>query len=550
MNARLFAVSLVAAATAGVIVAAGCGGHSKGHGPTVYSFTTPDGSVQSRIEETDLADGSQKFHGETIEDFRPGYPLALRLLEDVEIDSSGRLVHADLSIHNTVGATEIVKRVVFDPAAGEVRVTRPSGSTIWKVPNDEPWLYYPFASDPFFSVATSSPLSAWVIARGVSAAPKVRFLVYDDLLQLEINAGTSATILYAANDTINVGPDFIDSIVVAAAGATLIRTTQVVPRANLAVVPEVTPATVAFPDCTVPGTVEQFAVASSGGVMIKGEVDLPAGPGPFAFVVFNAGSGGADRDEYVGGIPRWACLAKPLVEAGIAVARYDDRGHGLSGGDASLATFDDRTADAVAVAGEIAARADLNPARLFLLGHSEGVAHVSAAAAVVPAVDGLLFLSGVGTSGLSTFVEQSQTVLDNYGAPASFVAAFQTQRESDAAQIAAGTYPATTYGGITVDFWKQFFLFDGAALAATAHRPTAIFQGGADWQVDPKNATLLANAITGAGEADVTVHAYAGDGHFESTAPVGFPVCGDEYFVPLSWDATLTSDLVAWVEAH
>jgi alpha-beta hydrolase superfamily lysophospholipase len=230
--------------------------------------------------------------------------------------------------------------------------------------------------------------------------------------------------------------------------------------------------------------------------------------------------------------------------------RYDDRGHGATGGSVATVTFHQRTLDAIAVAQEVATRADLAPGELFLLGHSEGVAHVSEAASAVPEVSGLLLVAGVGTNGETAWQEQFDVVTHRYGMPQAWISSVEASRASIASQIVAGTYPDPTFGGLTTTFWKEFFLFDGAALAADAARPTAIFHGAADWQVDPRDADLLAEAITGAGQSDVTVHLYAGDGHFVSAAPPGYPSSGDEYWVPKGWDPAMVSDLVAWVNAH
>jgi hypothetical protein len=89
---------------------------------------------------------------------------------------------------------------------------------------------------------------------------------------------------------------------------------------------------------------------------------------------------------------------------------------------------------------------------------------------------------------------------------------------------------------------------NGAELAAVAAKPTAIFQGDADWQVDPRNASLLAAAVAGAGVADVTLFQYPALGHLESRAPAGYPPMGDEYRLPVDWDEGLVGDLVAWVQ--
>lgn len=515
-----------------------------------WFFTSPQDLAQARVDRTVYKDGRETLHGETVHDYNPYFAARLEAVEDVELDADGRLVWADLSLRNTIGQTVIEKRITLDVAAGEIHVTRPAGYAVWPVPNDVPWIYYPFASDMFFGLPTSSPVAAWVIARGAAAEDQARWVLWDYLVEdvTDTSATTYEGDFFASIDAFRVDADFVEWIEPGALGGGRMERTDVDPGtlAGFTVAPGVTPLT--WPDCTLPGTSADFSVTSSDAGIVFGTVNLPAtGTAPYPFVVFNAGTGGADREEVIGGIPRWTCLAKPLLEAGIAVARYDDRGHGETGG--PLVDFATRSHDAAAVASYVAARSDLDTTRLFLLGHSEGVAHVSEAAVAVPEVDGLLLVAGIGTNGGLALVEQGETLLEGYGMPATYVADFMAQQQQFIDQVNAGTYTGDT-GGFPIEFWEQFFQFDGGALAAAANRPTAIFQGGVDWQVDRRHALLLRDAILGAGQSDVTVYEYENNGHFVSPAPTTHPSMSDEYFLPINWNAQLQADLVAWIQAH
>ncbi len=73
------------------------------------------------------------------------------------------------------------------------------------------------------------------------------------------------------------------------------------------------------------------------------------GAGKLPVVVLIGGSGPADRDGTVAGIPVLGQIAQGLVEAGIMVVRYDKRGIGQSGGRAETATLADYADDARAV---------------------------------------------------------------------------------------------------------------------------------------------------------------------------------------------------------
>jgi dipeptidyl aminopeptidase/acylaminoacyl peptidase len=110
----------------------------------------------------------------------------------------------------------------------------------------------------------------------------------------------------------------------------------------------------------------------SGDDVLAGTLTRPLGPGPFPAVVLISGSGAQDRDDTVDGRRPFRVLADALTGAGFAVLRTDDRGVGGSAGSYAAATYDDLTSDVLAQVSYLATRPDVDPARIGLLGHSEG----------------------------------------------------------------------------------------------------------------------------------------------------------------------------------
>ena len=90
---------------------------------------------------------------------------------------------------------------------------------------------------------------------------------------------------------------------------------------------------------------------------------------------------------------------------------------------------------------------------------------------------------------------------------------------------------------------------NGADLAIAADTPAFIAQGDLDWQVVEENGTSLHAALQGAG-IDSTYHGVSSTGHLLNRAPPDFPMSGDEYHLPLSWDADMVAAAVDWVWAH
>jgi pimeloyl-ACP methyl ester carboxylesterase len=128
-------------------------------------------------------------------------------------------------------------------------------------------------------------------------------------------------------------------------------------------------------------------------VRLAGTLHLPAGAGPHpALVVLHLASGG-ERSH-----PFYQHLTTRLPAAGIAVALYDRRGAGKSGGNFDTADFETLAADGVAVADALAARPDIDARRIGVYGISQGSWLAPIVAARRPATACLVVVSGSGVS--------------------------------------------------------------------------------------------------------------------------------------------------------
>ena len=117
--------------------------------------------------------------------------------------------------------------------------------------------------------------------------------------------------------------------------------------------------------------------AHSSDAILRGTITLPAdeSAAPYPAVVLISGSGPQDRDgntppSYMTFIFR--DIAERLASAGIAVARYDERGVGESEGDLAAAALHGLMDDARAVTDVVRAFAEIDSTRVALAGHSEG----------------------------------------------------------------------------------------------------------------------------------------------------------------------------------
>ena len=111
--------------------------------------------------------------------------------------------------------------------------------------------------------------------------------------------------------------------------------------------------------------VTQAVTFTNGDARLAGTVYAPRSSGKHPAVVLVQGSGAEGR---------WgtAYIADALARQGVIALSYDKRGVGGSGGDWRTATLDDLAADARAGVHLLAQRADVDPSRLGVYGHSQG----------------------------------------------------------------------------------------------------------------------------------------------------------------------------------
>lgn len=152
-----------------------------------------------------------------------------------------------------------------------------------------------------------------------------------------------------------------------------------------------------------------FANAAAN-VTLAGTLTLPNGAGPFAAAVLLAGSGREDRDESLANHKPFLILSDYLTRKGIAVLRYDKRGVGESTGSTDQATILDLTADAESAIAFLKSRKDIDPARIGLIGHSEGAMIAPSIAASSPGIPWIVLLAAPATKGEDTLLNQSDLI--------------------------------------------------------------------------------------------------------------------------------------------
>jgi len=248
-------------------------------------------------------------------------------------------------------------------------------------------------------------------------------------------------------------------------------------------------------------------------------------------VVFVTGSGAQDRDENtVGGgglrLGAFKVLAIALGKAGVASMRCDDRGTGASTGDFGTATLDTFIADATATIAALRKEPAVDPARIGVIGHSEGGVIAPILAARDRRLIAIALLAAPGRPLDVVLLEQVARALRRAGtADDERAAALERHRAAFAAIRASEPLPDTAearewMGG---EAWLRSHLHhDPAAAAARLGKLSVLIaQGGKDQQVGVVDAEALEDALHRAGRPRVTYRFYPDLNHLFARSTTG-----------------------------
>jgi len=295
----------------------------------------------------------------------------------------------------------------------------------------------------------------------------------------------------------------------------------------------------------------------------------PRQPGPFAAVVLITGSGPQNRDEAIAGHRPFLVLADAITRRGIAVLRCDDRGVGRSAGVFATATTFDFTDDALAEVAALRARADVDPARVGLVGHSEGAMIAPIAAVRSNDVKFVVLLAPPAVPGDQTLYLQSAAILKANGATEVQIAAAKAVNRDAFAIVAAepdsavaaeklrarfATLPKATRDTLeqqnkqlTSPWFRTFLTLDPRDFLRKLRVPVLAVFGERDVQVllDP-NLPELRRALHD--NHDVTIRQLPALNHLFQTSTTGLP---DEYArIDETMSPTVLTLVTDWLAAR
>jgi dienelactone hydrolase len=283
---------------------------------------------------------------------------------------------------------------------------------------------------------------------------------------------------------------------------------------------------------------------------LHGALTLPPGNGPFPAVVLLAGSGANDMDETVGPNKPLRDIAEGLAQAGIASLRYDKRSFDHPGSSAGLVVDTEVTDDAVTASHLLARQKDIDPRRVFVLGHSLGAMMAPRIGQRDPQLAGLVLLAAPARSLLDVSAEQVRELGQRDHATAAQIGADEKAIAAEQKLLAGADPrhpPAGLFSGLSQGYWLSLYDYHQVAVAKALSMPMLVMQGGGDFQVSPVLDFARWQKEL-AGRPHATFHLYPGLSHFFTAAGKTGTVA--DYQAPAHVDAQVIGDIAAWVKAQ
>lgn len=243
---------------------------------------------------------------------------------------------------------------------------------------------------------------------------------------------------------------------------------------------------------------------SSSGITLAATLtaDPTGDPAPAALII--SGSGPLDRNSNTKKLRIGVAghVADALASAGIAGLRYDKRGVGSSGGDFRSTGFFDNVADARAALDVLRGRPEIDPTRVFLVGHSEGALIATEVAADAPDLAGTVLLAGSARCGEEVLRWQAAEVSKSLPRPVELllkilrqdVLATQAKR-LEQIKASDGDTMRVGFARMNARWFREFMAHDPSDSLSRIRVPVLAVTGSKDIQVDPHDTERICGLV-------------------------------------------------------
>jgi uncharacterized protein len=284
---------------------------------------------------------------------------------------------------------------------------------------------------------------------------------------------------------------------------------------------------------------------------LGGTFTFPAGKGPFPAVVLVHGPGPNDRDEALYTTRIFADIAEGLASRGIAVLRYDKRTrvYGREMSEMPYTLKEETIEDAVRALALVRRQPEVDPSRVFVLGHSLGGYAVPRIARADGKLAGAVVLAGNARHLEDLALAQTEFMLNAKGGASPEEQKRLELLKAEVAKVRS-LAPSKDNPPILVGLSTAYFLdlkgYDPAAEARRLAIPMLFLQGERDFQVTLEDLGLWKTGLADA--KNITFRTYPALNHL-FIAGEG-PPSPLEYRKPGNVAPAVIDDVSAWIAAQ
>jgi pimeloyl-ACP methyl ester carboxylesterase len=284
---------------------------------------------------------------------------------------------------------------------------------------------------------------------------------------------------------------------------------------------------------------------------LGGTLTIPVATARVPGIVLVHGPGPNDRDESIFAIRMFQDLAEGLASRGYAVLRYDKRSkvYGEEMSETSYTIDDETVEDATRAIALLRKQPEIDPNRIYVLGHSLGGYASPRIAARDRKLAGLILMAAPARPVEDVAYGQTEYVLNLKGEPGQSEQARLNQLKAEVDKVKKldpkGDNPPILLG-LPTAWWLNVKGYDPGAEAKRLGIPMLVMQGERDFQVTMKDFALWKSAL-GARDT-ITFHSYpALNDLFIKGEGKGSPA---EYHNPGNVAPEVLDDVASWLNGQ
>ena len=238
---------------------------------------------------------------------------------------------------------------------------------------------------------------------------------------------------------------------------------------------------------------------------LGGTLTVPMGKGPFPAVVLVHGPGPNDRDEAIFATKIFADIAEGLASRGIVVLRYDKRTK-IYGPQMSPLPFtlkEETIEDATRALALVRTQPEVDPKRVFVMGHSLGGYMIPRIAKQDGKLAGAIFLAGNARRIEDISIAQAEAMVAAKGGATPDEQKRLDAMKAEAAQIKnidPKNHPDILMG-LPAEYFVDLKGYDAVAEAKRLNIPMLFLQGDRDFQVTMTDFGMWKSGLSGSKNA-------------------------------------------------